>query len=115
MTCWPTLIRLCPTSSESGPLRDSARPANWGRTPATTRTAGCCSIWMNDLHIPFIPAPLTRVEIAKARHLIEFELFGDFPFEDDASRSHAIAAFSPDSFVRPITSARPRSIWWTSL
>lgn len=58
-------------------------------------------VWMGDLDIPFVPLHPTSGDIAKARHLIEFELLGDFPFEDEASKAHAVAA-SLHPFIRPM-------------
>jgi hypothetical protein len=45
-----------------------------------------------DLKLPEISLFPTLGEIEKARHWLLFELLGDFPFEDDASRAHALAA-----------------------
>jgi hypothetical protein len=44
------------------------------------------------LHVPSIPPIPTLSEIASARQLLLEELLGDFPFQDDASKAHALAA-----------------------
>jgi hypothetical protein len=68
---------------------------------------GYCSaarLWYSpapDLVVPPVSAAPTAVEVDRARHLIVTELFGDFPFADDASRAHAVAALLLP-FVRPM-------------
>jgi hypothetical protein len=44
------------------------------------------------LTVPPVPARPTAADVARARDLILVELLGDFPFEDEASRAHAVAA-----------------------
>jgi len=58
-------------------------------------------VWTGDLNVPLVPKDPSAADIAKARNLIEFELLGDFPFEDEASRANAIAALL-HPFVRPM-------------
>jgi len=45
----------------------------------------------NGLEVPAIPDDPTEEEIEAARWLIADEVFGDFPFVDDADRAHAFA------------------------
>lgn len=45
-----------------------------------------------DLTIPDVPLAPSPADIERARHLLLVEWLGDFPFEDDASRAHALAA-----------------------
>ncbi len=58
-------------------------------------------VWPQNLDLPFVPMNPSATDIAKARNIIEYELLGDFPFQDDASRAHAIAAML-HPFVRPM-------------
>ncbi len=58
-------------------------------------------VWPVGLDVPFVPSHPTQRDVESARHLIEKELLVDFPFVDDASRSHAIAALL-HPFVRPM-------------
>jgi hypothetical protein len=44
------------------------------------------------LVVPPVPPTPTAAEVEQARELLLVELLGDFPFEDDASRAHALAA-----------------------
>ncbi len=43
------------------------------------------------LALPPVPGKPTREEIDQARALLLVELYGDFPFKDDASKAHALA------------------------
>jgi hypothetical protein len=64
-------------------------------------------IWPRNLDIPLVPRAPTAADVAKAKHLIAEELLGDFPFDDEASKTNAIAALL-HPFVRPmITGATP--------
>jgi hypothetical protein len=45
-----------------------------------------------NLHVPDVPSIPSTADIERARHLMLTELLGDFPFENDASRAHALAA-----------------------
>ena len=60
-------------------------------------------IWAPTLKVPFVPLHPSAKDIATARHLLETEAFGDFPFDDEASRAHTIAAVL-HPFVRPMIS-----------
>jgi hypothetical protein len=44
------------------------------------------------LVVPAVPARPTRQDIKRAKYLLRTELMGDFPFVDDASVAHALAA-----------------------
>lgn len=58
-------------------------------------------VWAPDLDLSFVPAYPSARDITAARHILETELLGDFPFKDEASRAHAIAAVL-HPFVRPM-------------
>jgi hypothetical protein len=58
-------------------------------------------VWLGRLIVPFVPMRPTARDITVARQLLEVELLGDFPFEDDASRAHAIAMIV-QPFCRPM-------------
>jgi hypothetical protein len=51
--------------------------------------------------LPPVPTNPTREEIDKAKDLLLVELLGDFPFQDDASLAHTLAALLLP-FVRPM-------------
>lgn len=53
------------------------------------------------LQIPEVPAKPTKQNIEKAKHLFLQELYGDFPFADEASRANAMAV-TLLPFVRPM-------------
>jgi putative DNA primase/helicase len=53
------------------------------------------------LEIPKIPDAPTEEDICQARQLLLVDLLGDFPFKDDASMAHALAALLLP-FVRPM-------------
>lgn len=55
----------------------------------------------DDLLVPDVPLIPSSTERERARHLLLTELLGDFPFADDASRAHALAALLLP-FVRPL-------------
>ncbi len=73
-------------------------------TPVFTRTAELiltpgfhpqARLWYHaaaGLIVPEVPAAPTAADVERARHLLLVELLGDFPFEDDASKAHALAA-----------------------
>ena len=84
-------VRVAPVFGPSGTL--AVRP---GYDPLSEMF-----IWPHGLRFPFVPTHPTRADVTKARHLIEYELLGDFPFDDGASRSHAVAAVL-HPFVRPM-------------
>jgi putative DNA primase/helicase len=44
------------------------------------------------LEIPAVPREPTRADIDRAKALLLVELYGDFPFVDDAGKAHALAA-----------------------
>lgn len=46
------------------------------------------------LEIPAIPDEPSAADIRQARELLLVDLLGDFPFKDDASKAHALAALS---------------------
>jgi hypothetical protein len=60
--------------------------------PGYHATAGLWHHPAPGLVIPEVPAAPTAEQIARARDLLLVELFGDFPFKDEASRAHAVAA-----------------------
>lgn len=60
-------------------------------------------IWSPRLKVPFVPLHPSPTDIAMARHLLEVEVFGGFPFDDEASLAHTIAAVL-QPFVRPMIS-----------
>ena len=84
-------VRSAPVVGPGGALTD-----HWGYDEPTK-----LFIWPQGLDVPFIPSRPTAADVAKARHLIEVELLGDFPFDDEASKTHAIAALL-HPFVRPM-------------
>ncbi|MGH7226368.1 MAG: hypothetical protein ACRELF_24395, partial [Gemmataceae bacterium] len=45
-----------------------------------------------DVHVPDVPLAPSPADLERARYLLLTELLGDFPFADDASRAHALAA-----------------------
>ena len=51
--------------------------------------------------IPPVPPSPSAADIAAARNLLVSEWLGDFPFVDEASRAHALAALV-EPFVRPV-------------
>lgn len=58
-------------------------------------------VWAPDLLLPFVPEFPTRHDVARARQLLEVELLGDFPFDDESGMAHSIAAIL-HPFVRPM-------------
>jgi putative DNA primase/helicase len=54
-----------------------------------------------DLVVPAVPENPTAADVTRARDLLVVDLLGDFPFADDASRAHALAALLLP-FVRPL-------------
>jgi hypothetical protein len=44
------------------------------------------------LEVPAVPEHPTQEEVAEARRLLLEEVFGEFPFVDEASKAHAVAA-----------------------
>ena len=86
-------VRPAPVFGPGGVLADG-----WGYDAATK-----LFIWPRGLSIPFVPRVPTNADVAKARNLIEHELLGDFPFDDEASKTNAIAALL-HPFVRPMIS-----------
>jgi putative DNA primase/helicase len=103
-------------------VKDLATLPDWPGVPALTAvvetpvfardgtlvdTPGYCPaarLWYSpapDLAVPAVPIAPTPADVDRARHLIVTELFGDFPFADDASRAHAVAALLLP-FVRPM-------------
>ena len=60
-------------------------------------------VWTHGLSLPLVPRHPTARDIARARQVIEVELLGDFPFVDEASKAHAIAAICLPP-VRPMIS-----------
>jgi hypothetical protein len=53
------------------------------------------------LVVPAVAPRPSPAEVDRARHLLLVELLGDFPFRDDASKAHALAALLLP-FVRPL-------------
>jgi hypothetical protein len=53
------------------------------------------------LEVPIIPSAPGSTDVAQARRLLLEDLLGDFPFQDDASKAHALAALVLP-FVRPM-------------
>jgi hypothetical protein len=73
----------CPAYSRGGVLID--RPGYH---------AGAC-LWYHPaagLKVPPVPPVPPTEDVDRAKALLLVELYGDFPFEDDASRAHALAA-----------------------
>jgi putative DNA primase/helicase len=54
-----------------------------------------------NLFVPDVPSTPSAADSERARHLLMTELLGDFPFGDEASRAHALAALLLP-FVRPL-------------
>jgi hypothetical protein len=82
----------CPVFSRAGDLVDS---------PGFHRAA---RLWYQPaagLEVPPVPSRPSLADVERARHLLLQELLGDFPFQDDASRAHALAALLL-SFVRAL-------------
>jgi hypothetical protein len=59
--------------------------------PGYDRSSGYF-IWPDKMTVPFVSEHPTAADIAKARHLIETEVLGEFPFDSEASKAHAVAA-----------------------
>jgi putative DNA primase/helicase len=77
------------------------KPGNLIREPGFHASA---RLWLHPaegLVVPEIPAEPSTAEVVAARSLLFDELLGDFPFQDDASRAHALAALLLP-FVRPL-------------
>jgi len=45
-----------------------------------------------DLQVPPVPAAPSAAEVVRARDWLAVELLGDFPFQEEASKAHALAA-----------------------
>lgn len=76
-------IVACPVYAAGGVLVETP-----GYSPGT-------GLWLAlapALSVPQVPASPSEADIAHARHLLVVELLHDFPFVDDASRAHALAA-----------------------
>jgi len=56
---------------------------------------------VGDLVVPHVPERPTGEDLARARHLLEVELLGDFAFDGDASRANALA-YALFPIVRPL-------------
>jgi hypothetical protein len=77
------MVMECPTFSRSGEL--IATPGyHWGAQVLYQPS--------QDLALPPIPTRPTGEDIERAQALLLYELLGDFPFADAASRVHALAA-----------------------
>ena len=63
-----------------------------------------------DLIVPPIPDHPSPTEIQAARSLIEDELLGDFPFDSNASRAHAVAMLLTPAVREAIKGAIPIAI-----
>jgi len=82
------------------PLLDSVSECPvFGQDGALVATPGYhpgARLWYSPgdgLDVPGVSDNPSRDEIDLARNLLRVELFGDFPFKDDASVAHAVAAF----------------------
>lgn len=73
----------CPTFTREGTL--VAKP---GYHPS----AGLWYFPRSDLHLPPVSDQPSREELDRAKQLLLEDLLGDFPFQDTASRAHALAA-----------------------
>jgi hypothetical protein len=67
-------------------------------------------LWLHPapgLNVPLVSQRPTRQEVDEARAWLLVELFGDFPFKDDASRAHAVAALLLPSIRRMVDGPTP--------
>lgn len=89
------------------PLTAVVETPVFARDGSLVDTPGYCAaarLWYSpapDLVVPPVPTGPTAAEVDRARHLLVTELLGDFPFADDASQAHAVAAVLLP-FVRPM-------------
>ena len=90
----PTLegIVECPTFVADGALV---------ATPGYDKSSRLLYVPAKGLVVPEVPAAPTPQQIKKARSLLRKSLLGDFPFEDTASQTNALALLL-QPFVRPM-------------